>query len=286
MRMPDLGPRAGRLVLAFPLLLVSAGAGAGSAFGEETFVARLGTFVSDFDTNVRLSGPNGGDSVNLEDALGLDANQTTFNGQVVWRFAPRHRLQVGYLDFQRDAASTAQRDFTVDTDDGTYEFSAGATIETEFDWSLIPITYAYSFYKTDTLEMAGSIGVHWFDAKIGFAGSATVTPPGGVPGVVAAAATAETASGPLPVLGLEANYAVAENWRLGARAGWFGLDYDEYSGELIDLGLSAEYWFSDHFGAGLGYSYYSIEITESKDAYRIGADYTYQGVQAYITVRY
>jgi hypothetical protein len=255
-------------------------------FGEDVFTIRVGGYFSDFDTNVRLSGPNGGDKVNLEDTLGLDSNQTVFRGGASWRFAPRHRLALEYLDFRRDATGTAERSFVIDTEDGTYQFDAGATLETEFDWQLVPVTYTYSFYKTRNLEVAGSVGVHWFSTKIGYEGAATVTPPGGSPGPVASAAESESASGPLPVFGLQAGYALSKRWFVAAKVGWFGLDYDDYSGELWDLGVTTEYWFSENFGAGVGYGYYSIDVSVDNGAFETAADYTYDGLNLYVTFRY
>ena len=268
------------------LLVPTASVYANPGFGEETVVLRLGGYISDFDTNVRLSGPRGGDSINLEDALGLDSDQTVFRGGLAWRLAPRHRVTLEYIDFQRESTGKAEKTFTIDTEDGTYEFAAGATLETNFDWRLIPITYSYSFYKKNNLEVAGSAGIHWFKTNLGFAGEAIVTPPGGAASPVASAAEQESASGPLPVFGLQAGYALSENWSIGAKVGWFGLDYDDYSGELWDLGVSTEYWFSENFGAGLGYSYYSIDIAEEDDGFKVAADFTYDGLNAYIAIRY
>lgn len=268
------------------LLSVAMGANAEPGFGEETIVVRLGGYFSDFDTNVKLSGPNGGTGINLEDALGLDSDQTVFRGGLAWRIAPRHRLTLEYVDFNRESTGISERDFTIDTDDGFYEFSAGASLTTNFDWRLIPLTYTYSFHKSDDLELAASAGIHWFKTRIGFAGEATVTPPGGVPTPVASTAEEESASGPLPVFGLQGSYALTRNWFVGAKVGWFGLDYDDYSGELWDLGVTTEYWFSEYFGAGLGYSYYTIDLAVEDDGFKTSADYTYGGLNAYIAVRY
>jgi hypothetical protein len=281
-----LSVRMSGLLTAAALSLVTATAGASPGFGEDVFTVRAGGYFSDFDTNVRLSGPNGGDKVNLEDSLGLDSSQAVFRGGVSWRVAPRHRVVVEYLDFQRDALGAAERSFVIDTDDGTYEFEAGATLETEFDWQLVPVTYTYSFYKSTNLELAASAGIHWFRSKIGYKGSATVTPPGGSPGPVASASESESASGPLPVFGLQASYALSKNWFVGAKAGWFGLDYDDYSGELWDLGVSTEYWFSENFGAGVGYGYYSIDISVKDGDFETAADYTYDGLNVYVAFRY
>jgi hypothetical protein len=284
--MRSLNPRPFALLLVSIASLSATQANASPGFGDDVLTLRVGGYFSDFETNVRLSGPNGGDKVNLEDSLGLDPDQTVVRGGLTWRFAPRHRLVVEYVDFNRSSTGTAERNFVIDTEDGTYEFAAGATLNTNFDWTLTPITYTYSFYKTPKLELAGSAGIHWFRTSIGYEGAATVTPPGGVPSPVISAAESESASGPLPVFGLQAGYALTPQWIIGAKLGWFGLDYDDYSGELWDFGLTSEYWFSDHFGAGIGYSRYSIEITEDKDRYEAAIDYTYDGANVYIALRF
>jgi hypothetical protein len=272
------------LLLSLILSLNTTAISANPEFGKETLIVRLGGYFSDFDTNVRLSGPNGGDKVNLEDILGLDSDQIVFRGGLAWRFAPRHRLVLDYVDFRRESTGTAEKSFTVDTEDETYEFAAGASVETNFDWRVVPITYSYAFYKTSDLELAGSAGIHWFKTNIGFAGEANVTPPGGSPSFVASAA--ESASGPLPVFGLQAGYALSKDWLLGTKIGWFGLDYDDYSGELWDLGVSTEYWFNENFGVGLGYSHYSIDIAVDNGEFETAVDYTYDGLNVYITIRY
>jgi len=99
------------LLTAATLSLVTTMAGASPGFGEDVFTIRAGGYFSDFDTKVRLSGPNGGDRVNLEDALGLNSNQTVFRGDMSWRFAPRHRVVVEYVDFRREATGNAERSF-------------------------------------------------------------------------------------------------------------------------------------------------------------------------------
>lgn len=109
------------------------------------------------------------------------------------------------------------------------------------------MSYAYSFFKTDDLEEAASIGVHWFDLKLGLAGQSTVD---GVP--VTSASQVETVAGPL---GIHADHAISPNWEVGAHAQFFGLDYDDYAGDLLDLRSKTEYWFSDSIGAGLGFTW-------------------------------
>jgi len=253
-------------------------------FGEETLKLQLGGFLSDFDTEIGLTGPLGGDSsINLEDDLGFDSDYEAFRGELIWRFAPRHRLFVGYYDFARDSNKTAQRQIEInDPDQGLIIIDAGASINSYLDWSLIPIRYAYSFVKNDKLEVAGTLGAHWVDLEFGIAGQATVN---GNP--LAFITQSEAASGPLPVFGLRADYALSSRWIIGGHAEFFSLDFEDYSGGLADLRAQAEYWFTDNVGAGLAFTWYEVNLEYDLGSdFALTADYSYSGPEAYFTVRF
>jgi hypothetical protein len=283
--MPSCFHRISVLPLVLGLWLLATGhAWSEPRFGEETLKLQLGGFLSDFDTEVGLTGPAGGDpSFSLEDDLGFDSDYGAFRGELIWRFAPRHRLFVGYYDFSRDSNNTAQRQIEInDPNGGLIVIDAGASINSNFDWSLVPIRYAYSFVKTDDFEFAGSIGAHWADFEFGISGEATVN---GSP--LAFFAESEAASGPLPVFGLRADYALSSRWVLGGHAEFFSLDFDDYSGDLVDLRAQAEYWFTDNVGAGLAFTWYEINLEyDIGSGFALTADYAYTGPEAYFTVRF
>ena len=271
------------LVLGAVLLLGSAATTAAPRFGEETVTLELGGFLSDFDTEVALKGPNGGSTIDLEDELGLDSDQSTFRGELTWRFAPRHRVMLGYYNFDRSAIGSANRQIEIDDpDNGLIEIDVGVSVKGNFDWELIPVSYAYSFYKTDATELAASLGAHW--VSTGFGAKGTFKLNGQQNTVVA---QSESVSGPLPVFGLEADHAITRDWHIGAHAQYFTLDYDDYSGELLDLRVQTEYWFAENFGAGLGYTWYDIDLTVDKgNGYKLRGDFDYGGLEAYVTFRF
>lgn len=60
-----------------------------------------------------------------------------------------------------------------------------------------------------------------------------------------------------------------------------------YSGELTDARIQTEYRVTDHFNVGLGYTWFDASITKRSDGgYTIGADYVYNGLEAYIGYRF
>lgn len=266
------------------LLILATGVMAEPRFGEDTLNLKAGAFISDFDTKAGVSGPNGGDlGIDFEDDLGLDSSQTSYRGELAWRFASRHRAILGYYAFDRSATGGTQGTIEIDDpDDGLIVIDAGVKVDVEFDWQLIPLSYAYSFYKTEALEIAGSLGVHWVDLKLGVAGVATVN--GNANEFVS---QSESASGPLPVLGLRADYAITPQWLIGGHVQYFGMDYDDYSGDLLDLRVQTEYWFTESLGAGVGYTWYDIDVTKDLGAgFELGANHTYGGLEAYVGLRF
>jgi hypothetical protein len=74
---------------------------------------------------------------------------------------------------------------------------------------------------------------------------------------------------------------------LGGHAEFFSLDFDDYSGDLIDLRAQAEYWFTENVGVGLAFTWYEINVeADLGSGFALTTDYTYTGPEAYFTVRF
>jgi hypothetical protein len=127
--------------------------------------------------------------------------------------------------------------------------------------------------------VAASIGVHWLDAKVEFAGTARVNGTA----VLEAARARETTNAPLPVIGLEGAYALTPHWFIGARGQWFGLHYSDYSGDLTDFRLLTEYRFANTFGVGIGYTWYDIDFSYDDGETKLEIGYDYNGPEAFVT---
>lgn len=222
------------------------------------------------------AGSRGADKVKHDDA------QTSFRGNLTWRFADRHALGIGYYSFSRSDIGVIEESFVVDTEDQTLEFVGSAVIQSQFDWELVPVTYAYSFILTDRLETSASFGLHWASTTVAFAGEAFVDGSS----VAQGASERESVSAPLPVLGLSLNYALTPRWFFGSHFQYFGLDYEDFSGDLVDLRLTTTYWFGKRFGAGVGYTWYDIDFDEDDGVHQFSFDYRYNGLEAFLHFRF
>ena len=175
--------------------------------GKERFSFKLGAFLPAFSTDVRVDNANlgAGTDVNLRDDLGLERRQSGAYFEGEWRFSPNHRIGIGYSQFSPKGSITAKKDIQI----GDEIYPAGANLNSEFKLNLLPITYSYSFIRTEQQELAGTIGLQWQRIQLKVDGSASV---GGSDLDTTVDAKADL---PLPLFGLRWDYNLSRNWSAG-----------------------------------------------------------------------
>ncbi|MBW1818802.1 MAG: hypothetical protein JRJ60_16810 [Deltaproteobacteria bacterium] len=250
--------------------------------GEEKFQFYGGAFFPAFDTSLRVDNKTLGEGtdVNLEDDLNFDESETTFYVSGYWRFASRHRVGVGFFRFSRDAGATLNEQIQI----GDEIFPVGAGINSEFDFNIIPVNYAYSFMKREKFELAGTVGLHWFNMTFKVKGNASL----GTEDLDAEVKA--KADAPLPLLGLKFDYFFTPRWTAGVLAEAFYLsassDTFSFSGSLFNFRLSTEYWIWNNVGVGGAINYFNLNVDVKDDEWRGEFDYNYWGPQIYMVVRF
>jgi hypothetical protein len=134
------------------------------AFGKESFKLSLGYYYPNFDSRVAVGVPGAappGD-ISPEQDLGLDKylGGARFDGY--WRFADRHRIYFGYYNLDRSASKVLDHDIGPINipGHGEYTINTGSNINIDAKWEVFILGYTYSFYKTDSLEFAGLVGLN------------------------------------------------------------------------------------------------------------------------------
>jgi len=249
------------------------------ALGEERFKINLGGFFTDFDTGMTIGvdSAEGRQEIDMEGDLGMDSSHEAFRLDGYWRFAPRHRLFFGYYELNRSGHKILETE--IEWEDTVYP--VGTEVETSFDWSVIPVSYAYSFYQTPKWEAAASIGVHWLSLEASIA--ATANSQGNVIGDVAERSGTE---GPMPVVGLRLDYQPNRKWLLGGHIEYFSIDTGKYDGSLADIGLTAEYLIDHTWSVGIGYNHFEIDVNVDEDDWDGNINYGYNGLQAFLSARF
>ena len=210
--------------------------------------------------------------------LGVDDSDTNAYFAARWRFTERWRLTFDY--FGQDTKSTVRDNFD-ELDFGDIEASGFLAVDTRLHTDFYVAQVGYSFLKNERAELGIGAGVHVvnFDTKLKVNGGIN-----NVGGSVQSDSIDLTA--PLPnILGYGA-YAITPKLSLEGGVGWFGLDYNDYSGKLVTLAANLEYRLTDHLGVGVGYNYINMDLKIDRSSRKDKYDLDYKGPVAYISASF
>jgi hypothetical protein len=235
-------------------------------FQQDRIRMSFGTFVTDYESNIRVSSDTLGTGTNLsfEDNLGLDESRTVFRLAGHYRFSAKHRLEFSYVDLSRDG--DAITDFPIIINDTFYP--KGSTLETEFDYKVFKLAYAYSFWQTEKVDLSISAGAFIFDVDLNIISNEGIE-------------EGESGTAPSPMFGLNLNYRMNDRVRLIVGYEYFSIHKSDVEAELIDMIVALEFKPFSKIGFGIGYNDVSIfaEDSEANDEF----EYEYDGYLAYVT---
>jgi len=225
------------------------------------FIVDAGYFFMSTDMRVRVDGETTesvGSDVDYDDTFGI-GDFDRFRAEASWRIAPRHLVRAMYFQNNRSASRSLERDVNF----GDETFPLGVTVNARSELTVAQLSYEYAFLRRDNYELAGGIGVHYVDMGLGL--DATLVAQGGT----ASRSLDENAAtqAPLPVLGLRGLWRLPHDFYITAQVQYFYLQFDPYSGSLIDLKASVVWQLADHVGIGIGYNDFGFrfDIDDARD---------------------
>jgi hypothetical protein len=248
---------------------------------ESKVIVDAGWFFVSTDMRVRVDGETSdtvGSDVDFEDTFGIgDFDRFRIEGS--WRFASRHLIRGMYFESNRGASRSLQRDVVFRDE----TFPLGLTVAARSELAIAQLSYEYAFLKRDNYELAAGIGVHYFEIGLGL--DATLS---GLGGSASRSLDAEaTTQAPLPVLGLRALWQLPHDFYITAQVQYFSLDFEEYSGSLLDLKASFVWQLSDHVGIGVAYNDFGFSFDiEDRGDFDGRLRWDYGGAIAFATVMF
>lgn len=254
---------------------VYAGGGAINPILDDTFTFRLGASYLDLDG--KFSSTLKGQSMDkLEtDALDLDDADTQPYFGARWRFTDRWRLTFDYLGL--DTEGRVQRDFDR-LIFGTIDVSGFLAVETSLKTDFYITQIGYSFLKNERAELGIGAGLHVVNLDTSLKVSAAVNNASG-------SVQSDTAdwTAPLPDIIGFGTYAFTPKLSIEGGIAWFGLNYDDYSGDLVSASAAVEYRLTDHWGVGLGYTYIDMDLDVERSSREDNYNLEYQGPVLYVS---
>ncbi|NOR72841.1 MAG: hypothetical protein GQ467_03110 [Mariprofundaceae bacterium] len=226
-------------------------------FGQERFQLNLGYYRSNFDTELSAGTKRGPGilpgRIDLENDLGLDSSLGVGRINGHWRFSDRHRLYFGYYKLHREKVRSLRNDIgpiiipALGIND---TILASSNVSSTSSFEVFHLGYGYSFYKSESLELAAKLGLGLGQLKIDVSGTLNTLNNG----TLISAAAGASVLVPLPTVGVTLDWAASERWVLKGNAGYFQVRTSGWNAGVADAGVAAEYRLFRNFGIGAGYS--------------------------------
>ena len=214
------------------------------------------------------------DKLSTDDLKVADGNTTPAFG-ARWRFTDRWRATFNY--FGTDNDGRVRRNFD-DLNFGPITATGFLEVETSFKTDFYVAQVGYSFLKNERAELGLGGGLHVvsFDTALKVRGK--------INGKSGSEKSSESdLTVPLPnILGF-GTYAFTPRLSLDGGIGWFGLDYDDYSGNLVAVNANLEYRFTDNFGVGVGYNFIDMDLEIEQSRRTDTYDLDYKGPVLYLS---
>ena len=220
----------------------------------EKFSIQGGVFFAGLNDKVTVGTEGAGVAVDLEQALGLDTQNQIFRVAALYRIGEkrRHRVDLDYLYFNRTATKTLDRDITVDN----VILPVGRRVDTTFNYQILRAAYSYSFFQDDRMDLAASFGLFVMPIKFSMSAEGLGSGEGEF-----------KFTAPLPALGLRGDFAITPRWMLRTNLDVFYLKYQSFEGGLVDTRIAVEYNPWEHFGFGLGFENFRVQLKAKGDDY-------------------
>lgn len=215
-----------------------------------------------YSTTLRIDPDGGGDGtvIDAEDILGLDRTNIQPRLSARFRMGRRHELEAGWQWAQRSSDKVlADTIYIRDT-----SFAAGLRVQTKFNTNNLFLTYRYAFTAKENTQIGigFGLGAIFLDEQIHAIAGAT---DGGPDTTIVQYTQKESFPGPTASLGLFGRFRLGNRWYLDADARALYVKISNVKATVFEGGVGVKYWFVDNFGAEVGYSVGSYNVTLTRD---------------------
>ena len=244
--------------------------------GWSRFYAAFGATYLDADGSLSANLPNG-ESVTIIDfdRVGLKETDSSYWLALNWRSA-NSRWGAWFGSWQYDVTGARQWEDDLEIP-GKEPIPAGAYVTSEFDakWYILEATY--SFFRTETVDAGVGFGVHTVDLDTTLTARIDV-------GDMSSEIVSERLDtlAPLPNLLAYAYWKFAPRWSFTSRVGWFGLDYKEHSGEMVNAHVMVNYDLSPRWSLGGGYQFMDLDLKTEEKNYVKDYSINFSGPMAFL----
>lgn len=222
---------------------------------DERVSVSLGAMYVSSSTAIRADSSAGvvGTVLNAEDQLGLGHTNLEPKFEATVRADSRQRLSFDYFILDRSGGAVVKGSDIVFRN---VVFLPGDPLETQLRLRTFGITYEYSFWHSETLELAGTLGLHSTDvsttAKVDTATRHIIQE--------------EDQAGPIPTVGINATWVASRRFYFNARGQYLSAHIQNISGSLGIYEFDALYRLRPNVAFGVGYTEIRAHLDSQKSS--------------------
>ncbi len=243
---------------------------------ESGFSLDLGVFYPDRELDLRVNGTLTGinDEIDFDERRQLKSADEVFAGEMSWRFRGRWSLVGQYFN----STDTYRAVLEEDIEWGDVVFGAGTNAAVGFDFSLTRIFFGRQLNTSESHNVGIGGGLHWL--HIGSFVEGTIL----INGTPLTATRSVSVEAPLPNIGAWYIYSISPRWALRTRLDLLSADVGDYDGLMLNVALGVNYQAFEHFGLGLNYNYFELDVSIDKSGWRGNIETTYDGFYVYASL--
>jgi len=246
---------------------------------RDGFVVHAGAFLPRTDVDLGVDGTVTGPHppIDFEGRIGNKREDTIFAAEIIWRFGEKWSFRGQYFAGGRDAAAVLEEDIEW----GDAVFEQGSFIGAGTDLEITRFFFARDFSKSPQHEFGFGLGLHRMEIGGYLTGTAIIN------GEIFMAETrAVSAVAPLPNIGGWYAYSPSEKWVFDVRLDWLDAEVGDYAGGLLNAAAGVNYQAFSHFGVGLKYQVFRLDLEVSKSDWRGDFELIYQGLYLYLSANW
>jgi len=239
----------------------------------------VGGFRPEFTTQFAVGSPTlVGTLIRLEDTLGLAEDLSRGRVGGFYRFGPKKAILFDFTVLNRRALTAIASDINFED----LIFQAGGLIDSEFDNTILTVTYRHSFINNGKTEAGFTAGLSAFAFDIKLAGVALVDDGAGP--MLRQAEGSESITVPVPAFGMYINHAFTPTVILRMSAGFLNLDLSDFEGRYLTTSVTVDWIFSRHFGLGAGLTRSDLDFADTGGQNPYDVEYRLGGPTLYISL--
>jgi hypothetical protein len=232
-------------------------------------------FAPHVNTQIRIDPHNAapgvvGTSLNAERDLGLDSRLNQGRMELMFRLRERNKLRVDFLEVNRSA--THQLAQAIDF--GDQHFAPNSLVSSFIDWRIFGLTYTYSLYRSDRLEIGTGVGVYLLEAEARADVNATQQ------------RQDVSGAGAFPTIPLDFAWRISRRWAVTARAQYLHAAVHNFDGWLADVHEDVQYRWKPNFAVGVGYSSIRAKLDLNTGNFPGGFSFSVGGPEAFFRVSF